>query len=1176
MRLWFREIRMLSSICRPHLCSIILGIVSLALGQDVIVDRPRLVPNRYGPGDAVQTAVFSKDSSRIFTAGRGKVVNSWAFRRAANGGVISTYTGPLRWTLSRGGRGFINTIAASSDGRSLAVAGEGALDPYTNIVVYDTGTREILRTLQGTSAGHRESIVHLDYAPNGQQLASTDLFGNVVVWDGSRNWEPRKVVTRAWTQQSTQQPNVFVANNILAVCEPTDQRAIGQVQARWQIDLYDVAGNPRKLGTLPSTFDGAITAIARGPQGLWASADEAGKLYVSRGSQLVTPRRLRNYKRSVSSLAFAPNGLLAVGNYALYRYKGNKPSAWLELWDPRAAKNLPFRQVEVGSGDIQFVAFSPDGRFLLSQDRAKNDLLLFPMLDSTGKPSPAPLTNPTRIFGRAQRVARVAFASTDDYHIGLSRGTNQDTELTFALAPEKPAALGLRAPAMFSGKWIDPRTREGGWELKPDAINRSVFSLIAPDGRTKTIKMNPYQGWYSSHCFLPDATGRPYAVAVGTEVLNGIFIYELGGGSTSPIRYYRDHSGTVTTLACSQDGRYLASGSGDQTVKIWSLAGLQNGSSISKAWGMEVGTVGGRMVVQGRPDKAGIGYARSFRSGDVIKSFLGYDDNGKVARAESGQQMFRLLQQLPIYRQKLLILERNGVVVPNPDDPTGQGRRLIIPGWEPLLTLFADRDDEWAIYTPQGYFDSSVAEGGDLFGWHINRRRRNVVQELTPRFLRGSNLQKEMERPEVIQNVLRVGNVPDALVAANEPVAAEMRSLLRQTVNRIPTVHIEQPLGTQTVQVGAATQLRASITYPAGSDPEEFTVRATATHKFLGVPVRQFNAANRTEVLTWNFSPDYPGEQLRVSVKEAGGGRNRLFDSDSVYVSAGGNRPVGTKRKYRLHLVTLSSEKYEARGLEELEFSHDDVESVIERLQRYEGLYELGDRFVLRDEEISKQALAKAREQLKASINQGSTDQKQLVLVYVAGHGLDVDSQYYYLPTSVNSTSDESIQRDGIEWSEISKFTDLGAQTMFMLDTCRAGNAVAQIGEKTANDVNEQLKSQLRPIKQNGAIVVAATSEGQDAFEDEQYGGGHGAFTASVLQGLDGAADLLKVETASRARSSLRATSRQDEIVTVGELIEFVVRNVFQQTGSLQKPCYTPKADEFADLYTREFVKTPK
>ncbi len=77
----------------------------------------------------------------------------------------------------------------------------------------------------------------------------------------------------------------------------------------------------------------------------------------------------------------------------------------------------------------------------------------------------------------------------------------------------------------------------------------------------------------------------------------------------------------------------------------------------------------------------------------------------------------------------------------------------VVPAWEPLVTLYVDARGEWAAFTPEGYFNSSAAEGADLFGWQIN-----VGPAITPEFRIALDLSKEFEREDLLRELLSAGS----------------------------------------------------------------------------------------------------------------------------------------------------------------------------------------------------------------------------------------------------------------------------------------------------------------------------------------------------------------------------------------------------------------------------------
>jgi uncharacterized caspase-like protein len=152
------------------------------------------------------------------------------------------------------------------------------------------------------------------------------------------------------------------------------------------------------------------------------------------------------------------------------------------------------------------------------------------------------------------------------------------------------------------------------------------------------------------------------------------------------------------------------------------------------------------------------------------------------------------------------------------------------------------------------------------------------------------------------------------------------------------------------------------------------------------------------------------------------------------------------------------------------------------------------------------------------------------VYILVAGHGT-VDSQGAYILTY--DSEPESLAKTALPMAELQTLVtnDLAkaAHVVFLADVCRAatianmktatvGNAVQQLGESAGE-----------------MLGLMAARPAEVSFEGPEFGGGHGAFSWSVLEGLSGKAD-----------------SDGDGVVTGGELIEYVSHMVSQLTKGKQ------------------------
>ncbi|HVV45660.1 MAG TPA: caspase family protein [Bryobacteraceae bacterium] len=154
------------------------------------------------------------------------------------------------------------------------------------------------------------------------------------------------------------------------------------------------------------------------------------------------------------------------------------------------------------------------------------------------------------------------------------------------------------------------------------------------------------------------------------------------------------------------------------------------------------------------------------------------------------------------------------------------------------------------------------------------------------------------------------------------------------------------------------------------------------------------------------------------------------------------------------------------------------------------------------------------------------------VFVLIAGHGT-VDAGGAYILTYDSDPG--NLAGTALPMAELHSMVEQAllkvGHVVLLADVCRAatiagqkttalGGIVAQIGEAPGE-----------------MLGLMAARPKELSIEGPDFGGGHGAFTWSVLQGLEGAAD-----------------SDHDGFVTAGELIDFVTTDVPRTTHNRQHP----------------------
>ncbi len=244
------------------------------------------------------------------------------------------------------------------------------------------------------------------------------------------------------------------------------------------------------------------------------------------------------------------------------------------------------------------------------------------------------------------------------------------------------------------------------------------------------------------------------------------------------------------------------------------------------------------------------------------------------------------------------------------------------------------------------------------------------------------------------------------------------------------------------------------------------------------------------------------------------------------------NRQVAVRN---LHILAIGIEDYAADNLD-LDHTGDDVEALIDRLQSQKGkLFTDVKAQILSDSEATRQNIEDAIRKIR-----GAAADDDLVLIYFAGHGEEMDGNFYLKPHDV-AGSRSNLKETAIDnrWvlEEISRYN---ASTLYFMDAShdiKAGEEEepADIGFANMDEVKEDFESVI-DSQEDIRIFMSSTSTKQKSRTSET---GNSVFATALLEGIEGKAD---------------ATGNNNGYVTVNELSDYVSDRVLGLTGWSQKP----------------------
>ncbi len=1132
-------------------------------------DRPRLVLNTEGPAGLVWKLAFSSDSRALFAAGADKTVHVW---HLADAPPEARFVRTIRWPISRGNLGAIYDVDPSPTGEFLALGGYGGYEKINVAVVrLDRGeifgevfndggvqlSEQQLETALGAtrSGGQPEPADAVAFSENGERLAAIDKRGRIMAW-AIRSWRTGVTVRPPRESVSARTQVIrFLDDDRLAFAEP--------VEGGERISIVDLSAPQLRAVPVGPVHKDRVAAIARAPRGKgWASSDGVGGLYVWSGAPNARDLRIEEFaknqkagtaRRVACSLAFSDDGNRLLAGNLPADHDMSKTDTTAEVWSLDRARKIATRtSVLVTSANPAVlhnptVAWSRDGAWIATYHPQAGAIQLHRAKGNANVFADGPAVV---IQGRSDAARHVAFENrAGGYRIGLSRAPAAVPERVFdssvgrlysrvADLPPAPPPAGWRNAESDAGDWKLSVTQQ----VRRDRTVADEVIVEGPGGRGTIALDRAGQGRYQSHCWIRDPQGNTGAVAIGTFEQNAIYVYSLpgtGGAAPQVRRYFRDHNGPVTSMCVTADGRYLASSSEDHSVKVWSLEGLWD-DGARPVWGGDFQwEADGRVRIR-RVLASGILAARGFQNGDVVGNVSGPDPgNPNVAKFWNLTTNETLASAVDRHRP-WTTAEISATGVRGPMAAPREMKAIkIVPGWEPLLTLFAARNGQWAAFTPQGYFDATViGDGPELFAWLISRG-----YGFTPRVLNAANLRKEFLRPDLIRGLLTAGDLPRAFEAVADVAPDDYWDAPTRIARQAPRISLIGPRFLEPVKPDA-NEILVSATVELGENDAlaDYEVKAfldTLKLERTGEPIPII--AGKSYEIQWT-----------ASIKDKSG-FNRVFvqldgvDPGKTRFSATADGAVTTlhrsvDRPYPLHYFGVGVKNYSG-GWQKLSFTDRDVtefETELRELsQSNRAGFELKSSRTLLNADVTLQAFRKEVKAIEEAIENESSDPERLLIVHLSGHGTTSNNEYYFVTGA--SAGEADLEGKAIPWKmEFKPLMDLKCQKLFLIDTCRSGSI-------------EELSDAIDPLKRSRCMYFAACGSTAESYEDADRK--HGLFTYSLLQGMRGL---------SGFKVAVRFDDETSRRVLLGPLVRYTMEDVRLQAEQLfrvQEPVAYPQQD---------------
>src|SRR5271157_3987868 len=1003
-----------------------LAFSSVALAADT-PEKPILVLDSGGHTAIVFKVLFTRDGKQLISVSQDKTIRVWDVASGAPLRVLRPPIGPIA-----GGQ--LIAAALTPDGRTLAAAGSGWRLGEVPIYLIDLATGRILRVLKG----HTNGITSLAFSPDGERLAS-----------GSYDR-----TSRIWSAVSGRCERVLEGHEDV-VCDV----AFAPDGRRLATASFD------KTGRIWSLIDGRCEAVLRGhekevkcvawrPDGQVVATggfDGSIRQWSPDGSAL---RGFEHMGGQISSLTFS-----ADSQTLLFGRGGLTPPCTCSLLDLATGKE----RVRFGlhSNTVQDGALSPDGTLAATTGGNDHETFIWRLTDAAVV---------HRIAGHGRRVWAVAWDPDGE---SLAWG---NTGKSISHNDRGPLERAFRLAGLELSDELSPDLRRATPTLGTLRLELAGTALVVKEGvdTVATFKMADPRNRILCYTLLPGDRA-----AVGADY--GLYLFDARSGKQ--LRTFVGHSSEVFAIAPSPDGRYLLSGSADQTLRIWELAGNKGVIASDKraGIGIRIALEGEHHTIRGITPGLPVSRDKRLQVGDRIIAIAQFGEDFVELKGKTIPEVSTMVRGVAGTTVRLRA-SRDGV------DGTREyefKREDLSQASTPILSIFAAGDD-WVAWSPAGYYAASPG-GEQLMGWHVNNGPDAMAS-----YYPASQFRKTLYRPDVIKRLLGTGNVKKALAAADAASGQNTREIDVAEVLP-PKVAIITPTVAKLELNGNSLEVKAVAS--SVGDHAVTTLRLLLDGRPAPEGLKIFTEPKLGEVgASWTL--EVPPGSHRLTVQASNAVSKSVSDPVEVVAVNNGNPAAASGS---LYVLAVGINDYPDKRLK-LDCAAPDAQSLRKAfLTNSSKLFRGVEVKLLLNGQATRASILEGLQWLSSSVKPGD-----MAVVFYAGHGdCKIEGQFYLVPVDANL---RDLSHTAISGEALKKaIGELPCTTMLLLDACYAGSFDGKKRKKRS--LPAESDAVLRQLVYDaGLVVMCGASKEQEAAEED----GHGFFTQSLVEGLGGKADYNK------------------------------------------------------------------
>jgi WD40 repeat protein len=789
------------------------------------------------------------------------------------------------------------------------------------------------------------------------------------------------------------------------------------------------------------------------------------------------------------------------------------------------------------------------------------------------------------IFGLILILFLISCAATPDIHLRIP-GT--DMELTrraqlamrLAVSPKNNLVLVGSTDHSFNLWDLSTGQKLKSFKMSSSFIGAAFWTEVYffPDGAKALSSRTSIKIWdietgrelKEIPKFVGDVAISPdagFALVIGPDSATALSLLDLN--TSKIIKKLKGHAdsgwrGTLYSVDISPNGKYGISSSFDKTARIWDL---ETGQELRRLIGHEgsfrEGMVNyakfspdGRYALSGGSDKT----LRLWdvETGKLIRTFRGHTDviysvafspDGKMALSGSWDATVRLWNVAT--GETVRVFEGHSQGLKSSFDPgvyrvsfMRDNRHALSVGdaslrvWDiasgrEVAMMVSFEDGEWLAITPDGYYNSS-AKGAQYLAVKVGDKDYTVEQ-----------FYDVFYRPDIVAAKLRGEDINDLVTITMKDAIKSPPPVVEFAPTPADTDQLTVKVCYQAKSTGGGIgevrlfhngKLIQSDGYyrEVAKSAVEKTQLASLDGKTIYKDMRSISIKGKVDSGIVSGSPKgdafadckeidaVPGEN-EVSVTAFNGSNTVQGYMKTMNFSSG----VKTEDPH-LYILAIGIDQYRDKSVN-LKYAVKDARDLEERIKAQSATLYKHENIhysLLTDQDATKTNITSNINELTKKIKPQDS-----FILFVAGHGVLLQNQYYMLTHDYNGEVREANMISSNEIVEMSKKIKSLSQ-LFIFDTCHAGGV-----DTIVRGLYDARMSVL--AKKMGLHIYASASDKQAAMDGYK---GNGLFTYTLLDGLN---------------NNKEADKNKDgkvSIVGLGEYSKRMTANISKQIGHEQTP----------------------